>query len=1571
LKKRSLTLLPVTLFIFCVLTQKVYCQESYDLTNTPRQFYYNNFQGATVSSPATFFSACASSSSTSASIYLTTNSSINSSKSLSTVGSSTLGTLTWNFFNNAATGANISLNNAPYEWEFDYKNTTGGATVDPDGPSGMVAGSDSWRYWLITSLSSSNTKLGIYVTQVNGNLEMRQKYDNSAQYRPLFSVPMPNSTDTYQIRIVRSVTGYFNIYVLNRTTGVTTSKLLLNGNYDSAYNLSYLEATSTNPDRFQWDNFNFYRVKLDYACIAPTSANGITTNIYPGIVNAVPYAVNVNVRGDVPIGRFVINFSGNASNLGQSLFTKGAIYKTSGNVFNIANGTKLSDVNVNGVNTQQTDFSSLTPPEYYYNGGNTDGTLANVMNYFFVAQGRSPFYSGYPTSISYSVSATGDDNYTQFFNTTSPYTSGSSNSALFSVSSSAPGPTVAAVSPLCGSGVASIKASGGTPTGGTYDWYTATTGGVLLQSSASDTYTPFLGGTTTFYVAYTANGVTSPRTSVTVTVNPKVTTPLSSAVVSYPFNNSYADVSGNGNNLLSYGATAPTPVADRNGTPNSAYNFSGNNQYFSTSLTNYDPQVYSLSLWFRTTSTQGGKLIGFVQSSTPGESGQFDRHIYMNTAGYLYFGVYTGGTKIIKSAKTYNDGIWHHVVVTVAPANAATPLVAGGVMYVDGVTAGTNTAITGGEPHNGYWRIGGDDLSNWTDVSTGKLSCFNGDIDDVGVYYRALTAAEATGSNDINIIGNSAAFCQNNSIMLTAPNITGATYNWVDNANNANVATGNPATFPNASSGTYTLNVSVNGCPSSATITLASPTYTWTGAAGTTAINTAANWTHTSTGEVGFIAPPFAGTETIIISPAATTFPVLTANLNVYTLNIGNGASISLNGNTLNVGCNIYNNNTTAGGILYGTSSTANTTSSLTWGGNVLSQNYIGAATTTPAQIGKMTVNNTNTSTGTVNIISGSINVYNLLTMTKGKLAVATPAKLTLKSTSTLTASVPALGTGTSITGNVTVERWFTGGSASNRGWRLMSMPVNNTGDSPVLSTSKFNFSSLQTNLYITGTGTNFDATAGPTILFYNTDTKLFTYPTDPTTNSAANKVGAGFYFYFRGDKSSSTGKLSKAGNPLAYATPEANVVGLQTGTLNQRDITYTLSNGGSGYNLIGNPYPSTITIPSEGGSAANTVFTGTTGFVYTYSPGASSISPAATKTINIASGQGFFVKTSSSSTGSYTAAFTESLKTTAQLTGGNLLLGKPVGIEEPLLSIKMIQDSANYDITHLRFLDTYKNEYDQMEDADDLNASGQNTFLSAMTVDNRAVAIASQPLDKKKTSVFLNVNDNYSGLYTIEKMNLSGIPEAYDVWLMDHFKSDSLDLRANDTYKFNLDKNNPLTFGATRFEIVIRKKSLPPYQLVSFNGQKTGTDVLLKWNTVNEYDYTSFELQRSADGTNFEAVRNIQSSSQGAYNFKDIYSSNNTATIYYRLKQVDINDVVYYSNVVIITPAKGNGTFTVFPNPATNTIQFSLDQTLKLTSVRLSIFNTMGLLMKSSNFTAATGQQDVSTLIRVIILLK
>ncbi len=143
------------------------------------------------------------------------------------------------------------------------------------------------------------------------------------------------------------------------------------------------------------------------------------------------------------------------------------------------------------------------------------------------------------------------------------------------------------------------------------------------------------------------------------------------------------------------------------------------------------PNTYSTEVWFKTSTTQGGKLIGFGDG-TNSTSGSYDRMIYMDNAGHLIDGVYTGGTTTIASSKTYNDNQWHQAVATMSAA--------GMTFYIDGKLVGRNTSVTQGQNYQGFWHIGGDSLGGWPSQPTSNF--FAGTMDDVAVYSTPLTAAQ-------------------------------------------------------------------------------------------------------------------------------------------------------------------------------------------------------------------------------------------------------------------------------------------------------------------------------------------------------------------------------------------------------------------------------------------------------------------------------------------------------------------------------------------------------------------------------------------------------------------------------------------------------------------------------------------------------------------------------------------------------------------------------------------------------------------------------------------------------------
>lgn len=191
-----------------------------------------------------------------------------------------------------------------------------------------------------------------------------------------------------------------------------------------------------------------------------------------------------------------------------------------------------------------------------------------------------------------------------------------------------------------------------------------------------------------------------------------------------------ADTTGGLNNgfLRNAPSYQQTPAAIAG--DSTAIGFDGTSEYAYSNKRHAQPTRFTVETWIKTTTTRGGKIIGFgnltMQNST-----RFDKHVYMTNEGRLVFGVYSGGRRTVTTTGSYNDGAWHHVVATQGPAGVA--------LYVDGQLRAANLLYTSNENYPGYWRVGGDNLANWANRPTSNF--FAGQIDETAVYPTALSAS--------------------------------------------------------------------------------------------------------------------------------------------------------------------------------------------------------------------------------------------------------------------------------------------------------------------------------------------------------------------------------------------------------------------------------------------------------------------------------------------------------------------------------------------------------------------------------------------------------------------------------------------------------------------------------------------------------------------------------------------------------------------------------------------------------------------------------------------------------------
>ncbi|MGA7206286.1 MAG: PKD domain-containing protein, partial [Specibacter sp.] len=145
------------------------------------------------------------------------------------------------------------------------------------------------------------------------------------------------------------------------------------------------------------------------------------------------------------------------------------------------------------------------------------------------------------------------------------------------------------------------------------------------------------------------------------------------------------------------------------------------------------PNVFTLEAWVKTTTTKGGKILGFGSAQT-GSSSSYDRQLYMDNAGHVIFGVYNGATSTVASTAKYNDGQWHLLTASLGPNGMA--------LFIDGASAGTRTDVTAGQAYSGYWRIGGDNLGSWPAAPSSNYIAAT--IDEPAIYPAVLSPQVVT-----------------------------------------------------------------------------------------------------------------------------------------------------------------------------------------------------------------------------------------------------------------------------------------------------------------------------------------------------------------------------------------------------------------------------------------------------------------------------------------------------------------------------------------------------------------------------------------------------------------------------------------------------------------------------------------------------------------------------------------------------------------------------------------------------------------------------------------------------------
>jgi hypothetical protein len=870
------------------------------------------------------------------------------------------------------------------------------------------------------------------------------------------------------------------------------------------------------------------------------------------------------------------------------------------------------------------------------------------------------------------------------------------------------------------------------------------------------------------------------------------------------------------------------------------------------------------------------------------------------------------------ASKTASNAVWNTVlgINCVAPQTPAT----GTIWDNIGSDRGALNVTTGG---GGYTEL----LSFSTALSNTVRQTLE---NNQGVFYSitlpgssnadlsALTLSSGTLSPTFTSANTSYTASVSNATSSITVTPTKSDANASITVNGSTVTSGTASGSIILSVGTNTINVVVTAQNASTktytiTVTRAAGTKTW---AGTTSSdwNTASNW--------NLVSVPIS-TDSVTI-PSGTPFaPNNAGAITIASLTVNGGVTVTNTG-TINV-TGALNNTGTISGIVTLNGSSAQ-------------------VITGTGSIASLTLNNSAGAT----ISSGSISITETLTVTSGTLS--TGGFLTLKGTARI---APITG---AISGNVTVERYI---PAGKRGFRFLTSPVTTTNfikgnwqegannTSLLYSSNQNPVANYGTHITGSTTGLNgFDATlTGNASMFqFNNSTQLWN--TGIANTNATNLIAGNAYrILVRGNRSfdlTATSASNTATTLRATGTLITGAVSFGTASSSPSSLP-TLASNASEYSFIGNPYASPINWNAL-------TKTGLTGYYYIWDPtlgtrgayvscftdGTKSNGSSAITTA-IQSGQAFFVQNTSGASARQ-LDIAEANKTTGntnvfRTTTGTSTLGIQLHLTSNTNGIS--QDGAT-----VLFNNNYSNAVND-DDATKFTNQDENIAVqrgsSLMSIERRNVP--ANPSDTVQLKTWQLTQNNYT--FRIAANNFDGTVNAY---LQDNYLNNETLLNLNGTTDVNFTTTSTAaTIATDRFRIVFRANNSLPSTFLSVTAAQKNAGIEVSWNTANEVNMNSYEVEESADGINFTKATSVAANNATTNNYTWFDATVINGDNFYRIKSVEKSGTAKYSNVVKVKLG-GKGTeFTVYPNPVKGGIVSLQMSNVEKGIYTVKIFNNIG----------------------------
>jgi SdrD B-like domain/Secretion system C-terminal sorting domain len=162
-----------------------------------------------------------------------------------------------------------------------------------------------------------------------------------------------------------------------------------------------------------------------------------------------------------------------------------------------------------------------------------------------------------------------------------------------------------------------------------------------------------------------------------------------------------------------------------------------------------------------------------------------------------------------------------------------------------------------------------------------------------------------------------------------------------------------------------------------------------------------------------------------------------------------------------------------------------------------------------------------------------------------------------------------------------------------------------------------------------------------------------------------------------------------------------------------------------------------------------------------------------------------------------------------------------------------------------------------------------------------------------------------------------------------------------------------------------IKNVQVLPIKIASFTAVPKGSQVQLDWIVAEQINVATYEVLTSTDGRTFTSIATLAATANQSDNYNAIHSNPVAGLNYYRIKSIDKDGSVSYSDIRKVNFGKG-GDVIIYPNPVqTGVINITLTGNMIGKSATVSIVSMDGKLISQQQIanTNQTETIDVSKL--------